>query len=178
VRQARLLPSLLPYSLLWSGLAAQIAATVQVAFLEPDILACWQTLDEGTVVGIYASLLSLIQSASIACDYTKAWIPATVQVWRAGLRYFELFEARLSPSIPLVCFFMTAYVYDGAWQWQYTSGPWTSLARRPIKNGPSHFAAYHDYTATRYYTVAPWTTLASRLIKNGHRLRHSDLPHP
>ena len=67
----------------------------QVAFPECDILACWQTLDldEGTVVGIYASLLSLIQSASIACDYTKAWIPATVQVWRACLRYFELFEA-------------------------------------------------------------------------------------
>ena len=86
--------------------------------MEPYILACRLTSDEGTVVGIYASLLSLIQSASIACDYTKAWIPATVQVWRACLRYFELFEARLSPSIPLVCFFMTACLYDGAWQWQ------------------------------------------------------------
>ena len=158
VRQARLLPSVLPYSLLWyefgstdcgnragslSG-ARRLAQQQQLGdevfgrlhvhkianlgmILEHNTehraamaykawakglhmhkfanLVCWQTLDEGTVVGIYASLLSLIQSTSISCEDTKAWIPATVQVCRACLRYFELCEARLSPSIPLVSFF-------------------------------------------------------------------------
>ena len=99
-------------------MAAQIAATVQVAFPEPDILACWQTLDEGTVVGIYASLLSLIQSASIACDYTKAWIPASCRCGEPACVTLSSLRHGCRHPFHLSAFFMTAFLYDGAWQWQ------------------------------------------------------------